>query len=301
MAPEIEISEEMILEHWELEKNLTKELLKSNSENRWEVFEQAYTTLYSKIEWLKWQNSLPQDVKQTQPGEKYKAWLQVIGSPPQKIYEVGSGKAEIISYFAKCGFECKATEITRERGSKHITDPLQNLSWGNSDGVHLDNFEPTEFYDLVISSQVIEHFHPDDLIIHLKSAHKILKNEGKYIFSTPHRHTGPHDISSVFGCDKPQGMHLKEYTYRELKNYLIMFGYKLIYSAGPAKFAKQLSKIGIDKEQQIIKIGVFYLNLMLIVENIIFAIPSQKIRRSFSKSLRKIYLFSDNIFLVAQK
>jgi SAM-dependent methyltransferase len=292
---EEEITEQMILEHWELERKLTKNLLESNSQNRWEVFEQAYTTLYSKLEW---QSSFVENSTPTQ--EKYKTFLQVIGSPPKKIYEVGSGRGEMIAYLAKCGFECKATEITRERGAKYtVSSP--NLSWGNSDGVNLDNFEQTESYDLVVSNQVIEHFHPDDLTTHFKSAYKILSQQGKYIFTTPHCHTGPHDISLVFGYDNPLGMHLKEYTYRELYDSLKITGYKDIYCAVPANVRKLLSLIGIKQEEQIIAIGVFYLNLMLIVENILFIIPTKKLRRSFSKLLRKIYFFSDNIFLVAQK
>ncbi|MEH2374091.1 class I SAM-dependent methyltransferase [Nostoc sp.] len=293
---EAEITEQMILEHWELERKLTKDLLESKSENRWEAFEQAYTTLYSKLEW---QNYFVRD--STPITGKYKTWLKMIGSPPKKIYEVGSGKGEMIAYLAKCGFQCKATEITRERGSKHLSDSSPNLSWGNSDGVHLEHFEQTEFYDLVVSNQVVEHFHPDDLITHFKSAYKILVNQGKYIFTTPHCHTGPHDISLVFGYDNPQGMHLKEYTYRELHNSLKMAEYKRIYCAVPAKLIKLLSILGIKEEEQIILISVFYFNMMLIVENILFGIPSKKLRRFFSRLLRKVYLFADNIFLVAQK
>ncbi|MEH1970257.1 class I SAM-dependent methyltransferase [Nostoc sp.] len=293
---EAEITEEMILEHWKLEIKLTKDLLESNSENRWEVFEQAYTTLYSKLEW---QNSFV--ANSTPTIERYKTWLQMIGSPPKKIYEVGSGKGEMIAYLAKCGFECKATEVTRERGSKHVTDTPLNLSWGNSDGVHLDHFEPIEFYDLVVSNQVIEHFHPDDLITHFKSAYKILVNQGKYIFTTPHCHTGPHDMSLVFGYDDPQGMHLKEYTYSELNDSLKMAGYKRIYCAVPANLIKVLSILRIRKEEKIIGIGILYLNMMLIVENLLFLISSKKLRRFFSQLLRKLYLFADNIFLIAQK
>ncbi|MEH2308506.1 class I SAM-dependent methyltransferase [Nostoc sp.] len=293
---ETEISEQMILEHWELEKKLTKDLLESVSQNRWEVFEQAYTTLYSK---LAWQTSFV--VKNTPSVDKYKTWLELIGSPPKKIYEIGSGKGEMIEYFAKCGFECKATEITRERGSKFIADSSPNLSWGNSDGVNLDNFEQNEFYDLVVSNQVIEHFHPDDLTTHFQSAYKILVPQGKYIFTTPHCHTGPHDISLVFGYDNPQGMHLKEYTYRELRDSLKIAGYKHIYCAVPANFRNLLSRVGLKKEEQIIAISIFYLKMMLIVESLLFIIPSKKVRRSFSKLLRKIYLFADNIFLIAQK
>jgi SAM-dependent methyltransferase len=293
---EAEITEQMILEHWELERKLTKDLLESNSQNRWEVFEQAYTTLYSKLEW---QNSFLPDSKPSL--DKYKTLLEIIGSPPKKIYEVGSGKGEMIEHLAKCGFECKATEITRERGSKYINNSSLNLSWGNTDGVNLDKFEPKEFYDLVISNQVIEHFHPDDLTTHFESAYKILVKEGKYVFTTPHCHTGPHDVSSVFGYDNPLGMHLKEYTYRELYDALKIAGYKRIYCAIPVTLRKLLSILGLKIEKQIIGIGIFYLNVMFIVENILFMIPSKKVRRSLSRLLRKVYLFADNIFLVAQK
>ncbi|BAY20651.1 putative methyltransferase [Calothrix sp. NIES-2100] len=291
-----EVTEDMILNHWELEKNLTKDLLESTPENRWEVFEKAYTTLYSSLDWL---NSF--SVDSTPPLNKYETWLGILGSPPKKIYEVGSGKGEMIAYFAKCGFECKATEITKERGSKHITDSSSNLSWGNSDGVHLDQFEPTAFYDFVVSNQVVEHFHPNDLITHFQSVYQILNQQGSYIFTTPHCHTGPHDLSLVFGYDDPQCMHLKEYTYHELQQSLKVAGFKRIYSAVPAKLKKLLSTLGLGNEKQIKTIGIFYFHLMLMVENLLFVIPSKKQRRAFSKFLRKIYLFADNIFLVAQK
>ena len=291
-----EITEEMIRNHWELEKNLVKNLWESTPENRWEVFEKSYTTLYSDLEWL---NNF--SVENTQHLNQYETWLGILVSPPKKIYEVGSGKGEMIEYFAKCGFECKATEITKERGSKHITDSSNNLSWGNSDGVHLDQFEPTDFYDFVVSNQVIEHFHPNDLNTHFQSVYQILNQQGSYIFTTPHCHTGPHDLSVVFGYDDPQCMHLKEYTYHELHQSLKLAGFKSIYSAVPGKLRKLLSKLGLGNEEKIRKVGIFYFHLMLIMENLLLVIKSKKQRRSLSKFLRKIYLFADNIFLVAQK
>jgi cyclopropane fatty-acyl-phospholipid synthase-like methyltransferase len=291
-----EITEKMVLHHWELEKNLTKDLLESNPENRWDVFEKSYTTLYNNLEWL---NKFSGDSKLSQ--NNYETWLEIIGSPPKKIYEVGSGKGEMIAYLAKCGFECKATEITKERGSKHITDSLTGLSWASSDGVNLDRFEPTVFYDFVVSNQVIEHFHPDDLDTHFQSVYKILNQQGSYILTTPHCHTGPHDLSRVFGYDNPQGMHLKEYTYHELYDSLKTAGFKCIYCAAPSRLKNLLSRLGFGNEEQIRTIGIFYFHLMLMIENLLLVIPSKKQRRTFSKFLRKIYLFADNIFLVAQK
>ncbi|HLO83784.1 MAG TPA: class I SAM-dependent methyltransferase [Nostocaceae cyanobacterium] len=221
---QVAITEEMILKHWELEKRMVKELLASKPDNRWEVFEQAYTVLYSELEWL---NQLPGDTRS--PTEKYQTWVETVGSQPQKIYEIGSGKGKLISYLAQCGFECKATEITKERGKKHISESLPNLSWGISDSIKLDTFKSANYYDVVISNQVIEHFYPEDLYTHFKAVYNILNENGRYIF------------------------------------------------------------------------GILYLKFMLIVEKILFGMPSKKIRRPLAKGLRKLYLFADNIFLTAQK
>jgi 2-polyprenyl-3-methyl-5-hydroxy-6-metoxy-1,4-benzoquinol methylase len=165
----------MILAHWELEKQLTRELLASTPENRWEVFERCYNRLYREIEWM---NRLVGQSDTTLPAERYKTWIATIGTPPQKIYEIGSGKGSMIVYLVECGFECKATEITQERGAKHVTLSHQRLSWGTSDGVHVDRFEPPETYDVVVSSQVIEHLHPEDLTAHLRGVYTILSKNG---------------------------------------------------------------------------------------------------------------------------
>jgi SAM-dependent methyltransferase len=295
---EAEITEEMILTHWELEKQLRKELLESTPENRWEVFERCYTRLYREIEWM---NRLVGQSDTTLPAERYKTWVETIGSPPQKIYEIGSGTASMIVYLAECGFECKATEITRERGEKHVTFSHPRLSWGISDGVHLDLFEPPETYDVVVSSSVIEHLHPEDLAAHLKGVYTILQKKGRYIFQTPHCYTGPDDISRVFRCHKPKGMHLKEYTYSVLTKAIRTAGYHCVYYPSSPKYHKLLSYIGIKKQEQLIAFGIFYLSLMLVVEKGLSVIPSHPLRRLCTKILKNILIFRDNIFLVAQK
>ena len=160
MSVDAEVTEEMILRHWELEKRLARELLESNPENRWEVFERCYSTLYGELEWLN--RLMHADVNASSRLLSFKNWGYLIGQPPKRIYEIGSGKGELIAYLASCGFLCKATEITPERGQKYV--PVhQNLSWGHSDGIYLERFEALNSYHVVISISVIEHLHPDDL------------------------------------------------------------------------------------------------------------------------------------------
>lgn len=147
------ITEEMILAHWELEKRLTRQLLESSPENRWETFDRCYTTLYSELEWV---NKLADSGTTLPSSQLYEIWPCLIGEPSKEIYETGSGKGELITYLAGCGYKCKGTEITHERGKKHVSGH-PNLSRDISDGVHLDEFEDTNSYDVVVSNQVIEH------------------------------------------------------------------------------------------------------------------------------------------------
>jgi len=299
IPPEENITEQMVLAHWELEKRLTLELLQSTPENRWDTFESCYGRLYAELEWL---NRFVDQADPAPPHERFGKWKEVIGSPPKSVYEIGSGTGELISYLAQNGFDCKGTEITRERGQKCVADSYANLSWGISDGVHLDRFEPPETYDVVVSNQVIEHLHPEDLVTHLKGVYSILKEGGEYVFCTPHRYTGPHDVSRVFGCNEPKGMHLKEYSYQELVEAIKSAGFSRIYYAFvPRKLRALLLSLGANRLAQAHVTGALYLRFMLPVEKILSAIPTARSRRFCAKVFRRFRVFSDSICLVAEK
>lgn len=287
------ITEEMILTHWELEKRLTRELLQSNPENRWEVFEKCYTMLYGELNWL---NQFIDTDNSLCPDQRYKSLVDLIGMPDnKKIYEVGSGKGELIKYLTNCGFDCKATEITRHRGQKYVLE-YPNISWGISDGVHLERFERLDYYDIVISDQVIEHIHPDDIYDHFRGVLSILSVGGRYIFATPHRYMGPSDISKVFKCDMTNGMHLKEYTYRELKEILEISGFNDISAVlmVPIKIT-QLSGLYFKP-----KASSAYFMYLCCVEKMISLLHHQSLRRKIAKTLLP-FLFLPNIFIVSHK
>jgi len=292
IAPESFVTEQMVLTHWELEKTLRRELLGSNPDNRWDIFATCYSRLYSELDWL---NRLTAIDTKAAPSTMYRNWLQLIGEPPQKIYEVGSGKGGLIYYLAQCGFVCRATEITRERGQQWI--PTQaNLTWGNSDGVHLERFEPANSYDVIVSDQVIEHLHPDDLGLHFSGAARILKERGRYIFSTPHVSVGPADVSRVFQMDKAAGMHLKEYAYREIYHLLKQSGFASVKSVLrlPVKIDRL---IGHPLRPRVSSLYLFYLCLL---ESLLAKVWRPEFRRKAAQVAR-VVLFAPEIFLVARK
>jgi 2-polyprenyl-3-methyl-5-hydroxy-6-metoxy-1,4-benzoquinol methylase len=287
---EVPITEQMILSHWDLERQLTQDLLSSTLENRWEMFDRSYTRLYGELEWL---NRFAGESQPTVVGnhEDHKKWQTAIGAQPLAIYEIGSGKGELIAFLARQGFRCKATEVTRERGRKHVDDGIPNLSWGVSDGVHLERFESTASYDVVISDQVLEHLHPDDVEGHLRGVSQILKPGGRYIFRTPHRFTGPHDVSLVFKCDRPMGMHLKEYSYREFMAAVRQAGFKRAY----------YPFIPVRNEACKRYVGGLYLRILMTTEVLLSWVPTHKIRRFCAEQLIKLKLFSQGVSLTVEK
>ena len=199
------LTEAEVRRHLDLERALTRELLASSPETRWETFERCYSRLYAELPWLN-------------AGEPTRHvlddWPTLIGPPPRRVYEVGSGSGALARALAAEGYGVVATEVTRERGAAREDD--ERLRWGATDGVHLDQFAEAGSFDAVISDQVVEHLHPDDLREHLRGAFALLRPGGAYILRTPHAFVGPSDVSRVFGFNRPVGMHLKEYTYTDV-------------------------------------------------------------------------------------
>ena len=209
LSPSHPLDEGMVMAHWDLERRLAGELLASHPENRWDVFERCYTTLYRECPWL----NEGVDTADYDDDLDFGHFLKLLDGV-RDVYEIGSGKARLLGYLARHGFRCVATEITRERGERYV-DPEAAVQWRSTDGVNLTRFEAPASFDAVISTHVIEHFHPDDLMPHLKNVHAVLRPGGRYVFAMPHRFAGPMDLSEVFGLRETVCMHLREYTWAE--------------------------------------------------------------------------------------
>jgi SAM-dependent methyltransferase len=233
-----EVGEDEVRRHWEVESRLTQRLLQSSKADRWSVFQECYTELYSELPWLN-KSDNDADIASLRP------WLQLVPKG-SSVFEVGSGKAQLLKYLAANGYKCVATEITPERGERHA-EGLSDLKWHVTDGINLTSFEAPSSYDVVISTQVVEHLHPDDMLDHLRNAREILRPGGCYIFDTPHVGAGPSDVSKVYGFDRPVCMHLKEYDFAGLGELLLQAGFKtpkaVLFRERPFKTGPYVSRI----------------------------------------------------------
>lgn len=202
------VTAEMVEQHTKLEYELKETLLASTPKSRSETWAQAYDRLYRELPWLA--AASPVD-SSSSVDVHFGHFLKLI-APGARVIEIGSGVGTLATYLTANDRPCVATEITDHRGQRSDG----RVSWHSTDGIHLREYEPDTIYDVVVSTQVIEHFHPEDVQRHFQGAYDILRPGGQYILETPHALFGPADLSRVFSLDRPHFMHLKEYSHREL-------------------------------------------------------------------------------------
>lgn len=287
LSPTYPLTAEMVQRHWDLERRLARELLDSKPDERWDVFEQAYTTLYTSCPWL---NEAEDDAHTRNDELDFRHFLTLLGGP-QDVYEVGSGKARLLRYLARHGYRCVATEVTRERGATWIEQD-SNVTWKNSDGIHLARFEASDRYDSVISTHVVEHMHPEDVLTHMENVRTILKPGGKYILSMPHKYAGPADLSEVFGLNEPICMHLREYGWGETEAMLRQAGFGRVE-------AVYILPMAVRRRMNLHFASRAYLGYAKLVEAFLGRLPLT-LNRKLGR-VGQLYLFRPEVFVVAHK
>ncbi len=206
------VTTDMVRTHFYTERRLAQSILAARREERGLAAERAYTAFYTECFWL---DAWHRDENEQEEYLSFAPFLHLLKGRGREVYEVGSGSGRLATFLTKHGFNCIATDISIERQAR-ANDGKGGLVWHVSDGIRLANYEPASHFDSVISSQVIEHLHPEDVHEHFAHARTILKPGGAYVFNTPHRFSGPKDISEIFGMVRSDCFHLKEYTYEEL-------------------------------------------------------------------------------------
>jgi SAM-dependent methyltransferase len=283
------VTPKMVRLHWEIERRGTKAILASSEQERAAATGHAYTELYARCPWLN-QYAVVRD----DPGVEFRGLLALLG-PGRRIYEIGSGKGRLIRWLAQNAYSCVGTEITSQRGSKHVAEAV-GLEWHTTDGVNLMRYENAASYDAVISIQVLEHIHPDDVPAHLRSVATLLKSEGKYIFTTPHRYSGPADLSAVFGLDRAVCHHLKEWTFGELVPLLRQAGFadiRAVYTP-PLSLRRRVNLLNSAFATAV------YLKLLLLLESLHDRLPSW-LGSLLVRAMRVSTLLRNDIYMTAAK
>jgi SAM-dependent methyltransferase len=220
---------ERLRHHFEVERELAERLRASTRDERRTLYATLYDELFARVP------DHPRLTVQETPESLHRGVQERLRllrgqfAGVQRFLEIAPGDCRLA--FAVCEHVpevCGADISDQVRGADDRPANFQMIIY---DGYDLPVADAS--IDLVFSYQFIEHLHPDDVDLHFETILRVLKPGGRYIFATPHRYTGPHDISAYFSTT-PQGFHLKEWDYRQMHALLHRIGFSQarIYSRG---------------------------------------------------------------------
>jgi SAM-dependent methyltransferase len=215
---------DQLREHYEVEKELSNRLRLAPSEERRELYRSVYDELFRRVP------THPQvtrrDTDRATAAASVAAQVEILAPllrPGSTFLEVGAGDCALSAVIAPRVGKVYAVDVSEEV-TRGVALPA-TVDVRLSDGADIP--VPSATVDLAYSNQLLEHLHPDDALEHVRNVYDCLRPGGAYVCITPHRLTGPHDISGYFE-DTPSGFHLKEYTISELASLFTRLGFSSV-------------------------------------------------------------------------
>lgn len=213
-------SREQVYSHYLIEKDLASRLRSASREERRGLYTSVYDELLRRVD----DHPLLGPVKdKAEPQALLGYHLNALApfiKPDTVFLEIGAGTCQISLSVAPKVRHVYAVDV-----SKEITagvEPPLNFDLLISNGTNIP--VPPGSVTVAYSNQLMEHLHPDDAAEQLREIYTALAPGGVYLCFTPNRYTGPHDISRDFD-DEATGLHLHEYTVRELRRILLEAGF----------------------------------------------------------------------------
>lgn len=197
--------------HYETETELARRLKAAPREERRHIYSSMYEELFARVPDHPRLTRRDDPLWTEQANRSKRTLLRRFLKPDSVVGEFGAGDCRFAISLAREVSHVYAIDIADQAGG--ATDDVENLDLIVYDGYHLPLED--ESLDLMFSDQLLEHLHPEDTPLHLETVRRVLRPGGIYVVRTPHRLTGPHDISRYFS-DVAEGFHLKEWSCSEL-------------------------------------------------------------------------------------
>lgn len=213
---------------YETEKSLALRVRTADTEKRAATYHDLYEELFRQLP------DHPQMVedraRRQRRGQERLRLAARFGPPDARILQISTGDCafalEASSRYQRVAVLDCFDEIAAFEGSGWEATKPSNLEVVHAAVPRIPCDEQS--FDVVFSDQVVQALHPDDAELHFAEVRRVLVPGGKYVFITPNRASGPHDIS-VFFDEDATGANLREYTADEVASKLYAAGFKAIH------------------------------------------------------------------------
>lgn len=226
--------------HFEVEKELATKLRSSTRSERLQLFETLYAELFERVP------DHPRLVRRETPEQsriKVEGQLRLLRPFLRRestLLEIAPGDCRLAYAAGSLCEKVIGADISDQQSAG--AEAPANFLLKVYDGYEIDLSDGIA--DVAFSYQFLEHLHPDDVEPHLRLVHRLLKPGGKYVIDTPHRFSGPHDISRFFGDDLVC-FHFQEWTFRSLEQAMKAAGFTgvRVFRGGKYRSSRMLADI----------------------------------------------------------
>lgn len=208
------------LYQYRVERELADRLRGASREERTHLYSAVYDELFQRVP------SHPQLSWKADPSQRsaiIENQARLLGpllGPDAVFLEIGSGDGGLLRRLAPLVRRATGVDVSAEiAGGAELPENAHSVI---SDGTSIPVTPGT--VDVAYSANLMEHLHPDDAVEQVGNVYAALRPGGVYVCVTPHRMSGPHDISADFD-EVATGFHLREYTVGDLRGLLRGVGF----------------------------------------------------------------------------
>ena len=148
---------------------------------------------------------------------------------PVRFLEIGYAAGVLLERIGRAGFPAVGIEVSQAMWK----EACRRMGPAAAKSLHRGEFLRFEFppsqrpFSLVYWNDVLEHVPPDEALAYLRRAHDLLVPGGALVTISPNWHIRPSDVTCAFCAPRTEaaGVHLKEYTLREVTRLLRAAGF----------------------------------------------------------------------------
>lgn len=216
---------EQVLRHYQIEKDLAARLRDSAAAERITLYSTLYDELYQRVPdhpmlVAKEEQSRIREITVQRKLKMLAGYIQ----PHTVFLEIGAGDCLMSTRMAARVDRVIAVEVSSVISAQRS---LPNNLTIEIIKRPADVPAAPGSVHLAFSDQLAEHLHPEDFVEQCHNVLRALAPGGRYVIVTPNRLNGPHDVSRGFD-PVATGMHLKEYSFTELRTLLLKVGFEQV-------------------------------------------------------------------------